>query len=200
MEEFKEGNNYQDAFYNLDKSQSRVTYMNRKDEEALYYEAENYYVSSLALKHSLNFNILLPKQGTDYQKVLSDKEALNIMYNIKNLRIGNYGEIIYNIPKFEDRCKYDLVEILPKLGVDDIFSAQTADLSPMGAYGCFVGKAIHEAGIKVDNKGVEAAAYTIIEVDKSAMPDNILKLDHPFAYSISDSNGLPLFVGVINKL
>ena len=70
----------------------------------------------------------------------------------------------------------------------------------MGAGGCYVSKAIHEAGIKVDNKGVEAAAYTIIEVARSSMPGAVMTLDHPFAYSITDSSGLPLFVGVVNKL
>ena len=200
VDEFPEKNNYEGTFYNLDKTQSKVTYMNRTAEQARYYKAEDYYISSLPLKHSLDFNILLPKQGTDYQNVLSNKEALNQMLNFKNLRLGNYGEVIYNVPKFEDRCKYDLAQILPNLGVDDIFNPSLADLSPMGAYGCYVGKAIHEAGIKVDNKGVEAAAYTIIEVPKSAMPGAVLTLDHPFAYSISDSSGLPLFVGVANKL
>ena len=126
------------------------------------------------------------------------KRALNELLDY--LKDGNYGEVTYIVPKFEDRQKYDLVEILPSLGVDDIFIPNIADLSQMGAGGCFVGKAIHEAGIKVDNKGVEAAAYTIIEVDK-AMPTGItMYLDHPFAYSISESNGLPLFVGVVNKL
>ena len=200
VKEFDVKNNFDGNFANLDKSQSKVTYMNRTDDEALYYEGDNYYISSLALKHDLNFNILLPKKGTDYAKVLTDKTALNNLYNFKNLRIGNYGEVTYIVPKFESREKYDLVEILPSLGVDDIFIPNIADLSPMGAGGCFVGKAIHEAGIKVDNKGVEAAAYTIIEVDK-AMPTGItMYLDHPFAYSISESNGLPLFVGVVNKL
>lgn len=201
VKEFPENNNHEGTFYNLDKSQSKATYMNRTAENALYYETDNYYVSSLPLKHSLNFNILLPKTGSDYQKVLNDKEALNYMYNFKNLRIGNYSEIIYNVPKFEDRRKYDLTNIMPTLGVNDIFSSDLADLSAMGAAGCYVGKAIHEAGIKVDNKGVEAAAYTIIEVDKSSVGNNVvLSLNHPFAYSICDSNGLPLFVGVINKL
>ena len=200
VDEFPLENNYESSFFNLDKSETRVTYMNRTDKEALYYEADEYYVSSLALKHNLNFNILLPKGQRDYQKILTDKLALSQMYNIKNLRIGTYDEVIYNVPKFEDRCKYDLTQILPKLGVNDIFIPTVADLSPMGAGGCYVGKAIHEAGIKLDNKGVEAAAYTIIEVDKAIGHNVVLSLNRPFAYSICDNNGLPLFVGVVNKL
>lgn len=200
VNEFPEQSNFTANFNNLDKTLSSVTFMSRSAEESLYYEADDYYVSSLPLKHGLDFNILCPKKGRDYTKILSNSSALNIMYNFKILRIGNYGEVTYIVPKFEDRCKYNLITILPKLGVDDIFNPATADLSPMGAYGCYVGKAIHEAGIKVDNKGVEAAAYTIIEVQKGVMPGAVLNLDHPFAYSISASNGLPLFVGVINKL
>ena len=200
VNEFPEKSNYSGNFYNLDNTRSTVTYMTRTDEEARYYEADDYYVSSLSLKHNLNFNILLPKSGTDYQKILSNEEALNQMYNFNNLRLGQVDKVIYSVPKFEDRCKYDLVNILPNLGVKDIFDSNKADLSAMGAGGCYVGKAIHEAGIKVDNKGVEAAAYTIIEVDKSIGRDVTLTLNHPFAYCISERNGLPLFVGVVNEL
>ena len=200
VDEFPETGNHEGTFNNLDKSQSKVTYMNRTAEQAHYYKADDYYISSLPLKHSLNFNILLPKEGTDYQKVLTNKEALSQMYNFTNLQLGNYGEVIYSVPKFEDRCKYNLADILPTLGVNDIFRPGLADLSPMGAGGCYVSKAIHEAGIKVDNKGVEAAAYTIIEVARSSMPGAVMTLDHPFAYCISDRSGLPLFVGVVNKL
>lgn len=200
IDEFPVENNYQGSFNNLDKSQSTATFMNRTVQEARYYKADDYYVSSLPLKHSLSFNFLLPKQGVDYQKVLTNKEALNQMYNFNNLRLGSSGEVVYNIPKFENRCKYDLTTILPDLGVDDIFDPVLADLSPMGALGSYVSNAIHEAGIKVDNKGVEAAAYTIIVVEKAMPPNLVLSLDHPFAYSICDSYGLPLFVGVVNKL
>ncbi len=200
VDEFPETGNHEGIFNNLDKSQSKVTFMGRTAEQAHYYKADDYYISSLPLKHSLNFNILLPKEGADYQKVLTNKEALSQMYNFNNLQLGNYGEVIYSVPRFEDRCKYNLVDILPNLGVNDIFKPGLADLSPMGAGGCYVSKAIHEAGIKVDNKGVEAAAYTIIEVARSSMPGAVLTLDHPFAYCISDSSGLPLFVGVVNKL
>ena len=63
---------------------------------------------------------------------------------------------------------------------------------------------MHEAGIKVDNAGTEAAAYTIIVVDKATSVDDepIINfvLDHPFAYSITTSEGLPLFVGTTYNL
>ena len=199
VNEFPERNNYEGTFYNLDKTTSQVTYMNRSDEQGRYYKGENYVISTLALKHGLNFNILLPNKDADAKAVLSSKDALNNMFNFNNLRLGVYGNTVYTVPKFEGRSKYDLIEILPNLGVRDIFGTK-ADLSPIGADGLYVSKAIHEAGIKVDNKGVEAAAYTIIEVEKGvAAPDVEITLNHPFAYSISDSNGLPLFVGVINK-
>ena len=200
VNEFPEKNNYEFTFNNLDKSTSTVTYMTKTVQDAHYYQGDDYLISSLPLKHFLDFNILLPKEGTDYQKVLTNKEAFNQMYNFKNIKLGKTGEVIYTIPKFEDRCKYDLTTILPNLGVNDIFKLGVADLSPMGAGGCYVDKAIHEAGIKVDNKGVEAAAYTIIEVARMASNEIILNLNHPFAYSITDSHGLPLFVGVVNKL
>ena len=138
VKEFDVKNNFDGNFANLDKSTSKVTYMNRTDEGALYYETDNYCISSLALKHGLNFNILLPKKSADYQKVLSDKAALNNMYNFKNLRIGNYGQVNYIVPKFEDRQKYDLVGILPSLTSCSSHTSLTLSLKVSGRFFSFI--------------------------------------------------------------
>ncbi|MBQ7244115.1 MAG: serpin family protein, partial [Bacilli bacterium] len=68
----------------------------------------------------------------------------------------------------------------------------------------FISKAIHEARVDVNKDGIEAAAYTIIEMDDESAPVGpvlekwVIKLDRPFHYGIMDSLGYPLFLGTVN--
>ena len=198
VEEFDVAMNRNMTFNNIDKTTKQMTFMSKVVEEGYYIEGENYLVSSLPLLHDLSFNMLLPNEGEDYAKVLSSEEALNAMYNVSNGIGCEQCKIHYIIPKFENKAKYDLNELLPKMGVSKIFTPGLADLTGIGG-GLYVAKSLHEAGIKVDNAGTEAAAYTIIVVDKAgpSEPEKIISFvcDRPFAYSITTSEGLPLFVG-----
>ena len=196
VNEFPKENNYTNTFYNLDGKESRATYMSQET-DAFYTEYDDYAISSLSFKKGMSLNILLPDLNTDYQAVLTDQEALtNLSYfPMDDTRRIQKSE--YIIPQFKTKLTYDLRTILPKMGVNDIFNPLLADLSRMGAYGCYVGKAKHGVGIEVNNEGAEAAAYTIIEVDKS-MPRRFV-VNHPFAYTITNSDGLILFSGVVTN-
>ena len=67
----------------------------------------------------------------------------------------------------------------------------------------YVERSRHEAGIEVNNDGTEAAAYTVIEVDEKAVayPEDRVNFicNRPFTYLINTSDGLPLFMGTVNK-
>ena len=57
--------------------------------------------------------------------------------------------------------------------------------------------------MKVDEKGVEAAAYTVMMAAGSAMPPDEevdFVLNRPFLFVITSSHRLPLFAGVVNQL
>ena len=60
-----------------------------------------------------------------------------------------------------------------------------------------------ETFIALDEKGVEAAAYTEIQMRETAMlepPEQLtLELNRPFLYVISDGAGTPLFVGIVRN-
>ena len=54
----------------------------------------------------------------------------------------------------------------------------------------------------MDEKGVTAAAYTVMAVCGTGMPmgDEIdFVLDRPFLFAITGGDGLPLFVGIVNQ-
>ena len=64
-------------------------------------------------------------------------------------------------------------------------------------------QAKHAARVKIDEDGCEAAAYTVLGVEATAMlgPEEEIDftLDEPFVFAITGIDGLPLFVGLVNQ-
>lgn len=77
-----------------------------------------------------------------------------------------------------------------------------ADFSGMtGNRDLFIGAVLHDAFIKVDEKGTEAAAATAVVMEdltfaKGPNKQNIFRADHPFIFLIEESStGNILFLG-----
>ena len=98
-----------------------------------------------------------------------------------------------SMPKFEMRVSYDLVPRLEGLGVTDVFDPVLADLSGISD-GLFVDTAVHDAYVRVDEKGTEAAAVTAVALTESA-PERFVA-DRPFVFIIQDG-GTILFMGMV---
>lgn len=66
----------------------------------------------------------------------------------------------------------------------------------------FLSKADHAARVAIDEEGVTAAAYTVMMMAGTAAPpeeEMDFVLDRPFLFAITGADGLPLFVGVVNR-
>ena len=101
------------------------------------------------------------------------------------------------LPKFEFDTKYTLNENLKALGMPTAFSSK-ADFSGMdGRKDLFISQVIHQAYVKVDEKGTEAAAATAVGLGATAArPTKIFIADHPFIFIIQEKEtGNILFMG-----
>jgi serpin B len=91
------------------------------------------------------------------------------------------------------------VPLLEALGMVDAFDPAVADFSPMtGQPELFVSDVIHEAFIKVDEAGTEAAAATAVVMRlRGALGESIeLEIDRPFLFALQDrETGEVLFIG-----
>lgn len=102
------------------------------------------------------------------------------------------------LPKFEFDTKYSMENTLSALGMPTAFNQDLADFSGMTtSERLFISQVIHQAYVKVDEKGTEAAAATAIMVaGSSAGPRNIFMADHPFIFIIQERDtGNILFLG-----
>jgi serpin B len=103
------------------------------------------------------------------------------------------------LPKFEIDTKYSLVEPLSALGMHTAFG-EAADFSGMtGKRELFISKIVHQAYVKVDEKGTEAAAATAVIINLTAIPERkVFRADHPFIFIIQEiETGNILFIGRI---
>jgi serpin B len=103
------------------------------------------------------------------------------------------------LPKFEFRFKASVADLLAAMGMPTAFVPDLADFSGMTlAENLFIADVIHEAFIKVDEEGTEAAAATAAVMGATAAPADPIRLtvDRPFLFSLYDrATGQILFLG-----
>ncbi len=151
--------------------------------------------------------VLLPKQGEAYDR--DTGEMITYDYTLEDIELtysnleewkGQMRETkldSISLPKFEFDTKYTMNNALSNLGMPTAFSGG-ADFSGMTeAEQLFISSVIHQAYVKVDEKGTEAAAATAVIMEvTSAMPSNVFNVDHPFIFIIQErETGNILFMG-----
>ncbi|MCK5321605.1 serpin family protein [Candidatus Pacearchaeota archaeon] len=187
-----------------------MMYMKNEKTEFNYADVENLQILELPYKgEEISMLVLLPKQGEDYdyetgemvtaEYTLEDIElSLEKLNEYKNQMQETKLEVIY-LPKFEFDSKYFMKETLSSLGMPTAFKDDGgADFSGMdGTRNLFIDKVIHQAYIKVDEKGTEAAAATAVVMGfTSAGPRTVFRADHPFIFIIQEKGtGNILFLG-----
>ena len=104
------------------------------------------------------------------------------------------------LPRFTFEDKLDLKEQLSALGMPTAFGG--ADFSGMTDAGSlFISKVIHQAFIKVNEEGSEAAAATAVIMNEVAAPiTKVFRADQPFIFAIQENEtGAILFMGTVNN-
>lgn len=110
-----------------------------------------------------------------------------------------------SMPRFEvSPAAVELRDVLVRLGVVDAFDVDKADFtgivkSTAPDERLSISSVVHKAFVKVDEKGTEAAAATVVAMGVGAgmpAPPKVVRVDHPFLYAIMDkATGLMLFLG-----
>ena len=151
----------------------------------------------------LSMLIVMPKSGTFTRFERSmDTAALNGVAGALHKHLVELA-----LPTFSGRSALGLVAVLKKMGVTDAFDKDRADLYGISAYPrsdpfgrLYISAVLHQAFIKVAEKGTEAAAATAIvdsgTIGGSDVPIVRATIDHPFLWFIRDRvTGTILFMG-----
>jgi len=108
------------------------------------------------------------------------------------------------LPRLDAAYQASLKEALGRLGMGIAFDPVAADFGRMiqgaGPGDAFIGDVLHQAVLKVDEAGTEAAAVTSVEVRLTSLPVRrfSFRADRPFLFVIrDDESGMILFAGAI---
>ena len=205
QDEFYEDRNTQDTFH-APSGDITATFMHRSQSGTVYY-GDGFMATGISLQNSGTMWLLKPDEGVTPEDILQSDEALAFL-----LANGSWSQtqdvvVDLSLPKFDVSSDLDLVESLKQLGVTDVFDPDIADFTPLSPRAeedeIYVSQAKHAARVKIDEEGVEAAAYTVLMMEATAMepPKEIVEftLDEPFVFAVTGVDGLPLFVGAVNQ-
>lgn len=190
---------------------TQMMHMDPDKTEFNYAELEKLQILELPYKgENISMLILLPKQGETYD--YENEEVIVYNYTIGDIELSAEKLNEYkaqmeetkldsiSVPKFEFDTKYFMKEVLSAIGMHSAFSSD-ADFSGIdGTRNLFISQVIHQAYVKVDEEGTEAAAATAVGMVESAMPRNlnIFNADHPFVFIIQEKEtGAILFLGKV---
>ncbi|XP_014363628.2 antichymotrypsin-2 isoform X1 [Papilio machaon] len=130
------------------------------------------------------FYIILPNDVVGITELLdkvkdssSLEKALSSLYE---------REVEAYIPKFKIETTTNLKEILPEIGVKDIFDASKANLSKLitNQNDLYISDATQKAFIEINEEGAEAAAANAFIITESYTEPMIFAANRPFVFAI----------------
>lgn len=204
-DEFAEAKTKEDVFH-ADSEDVSCDFMHKEKASKTYYWGDKFSAVSEPLENSGDMWFLLPDEGTSIDDLLNDSQAMEFLMSSNREEWENkkYCLVNLSVPKFDVSSQFDLGDGLKALGVTDVFDYNVSDFSPMTTdpLPIYVSEANHAGRVKIDEKGVIAAAFTVMMMDAGAAmpPDEVVDfvLDRPFLFAVTGSDGLPLFVGIVN--
>ena len=176
-------------------------------ENVSYYQDDDYSIISLPLRRydstQLEFIAVMPNSELQ-EFVTGDNFTSSLKEELSKITTENNKIVIVKIPRFEFETKLDLVEDLKTMGLKEVFDPQNANLTKIGDTGLYVSDILHKAKIEFSERGIKAAAATVITVKDNAMampePKERIEItfDKPFIFIIRDKETQEVwFVGTV---
>ena len=201
-----------DGIFHAPSGDVTCTFMNKKEMQTNYYWAKDFGAINLNMKDGSQMWLLLPDEDKTTDDVLSSSELKSMLFGYpseEEYTNKKYVKVNLKLPKFDIRSGGDLKADLQAMGVTDVFDPQTADFSGTLSghtnfenFSPYISAVNQATRVAIDEKGVTAAAYTVIEVDgaAAAIEEEIdFTLDRPFLFVIESRDGVPLFTGIVNR-
>lgn len=202
MTPFDPRDTFESRFYLSKRKWTMVPMMSLEDLTTPYFRDEALSCTVVELKYTGNASALfiLPDLGK-----MEEVEAMLLPETLKrwkdSLQMQKIDELY--LPKFHISSDFCLEDVLPQLGIREVFSRQ-ADLSGItGSKNLMVSQVVHKALLDVAEVGTEAAAATgvkIVPVSAKLGEQIILNFNRPFLVTIFDGNAdVILFLGRLVK-
>lgn len=200
--EFNEDMNYTEVFH-APSGDLEAEYM-YTERSMDYFSGEGWGAVRLSLRGGNSMWFILPDEGVSVDTLLENEEVMRLM-STGEAGESEYARVYFSVPKFDIASQLDLIDGLKALGVTDVFDPTVSDFTPMATDTdeIYVSEVTHAARVRIDEEGVEAAAFTVLAPGDGAAAEPereiYFTLDRPFLFAISSRDDLPLFAGVVNQ-
>lgn len=169
-----------------------------------YYKGDNY-TACLKYLTTGTMYMFLPDEGCSPEEIIASGEAADFLMKERDDDRWHHALLSLYLPKFDFTSDTELIKTLNELGVNDVFSSEKSDFTPiMGEDSDLpvkISKVIHSVRVKTDENGFEGAAYTMMDMVAGAVLMDLeefeIKLDRPFVFAVCVRD-CPVFVGIVN--
>lgn len=214
---FKAHNTHDGTFTNKDGSETTAKMMSAIFKNKIaYFEDDKYKGIELPYKKDANGNttaamyLIMPKNraALDIADAWAKESSVYKEAFIKNLKESPVfdGKADILLPKFELDIENKIVDNLKAMGLRLAFSNDAEFFGIIDGVPLKIDDVKHQAKIRIDETGTEAAAVTEMTMLATAampMPEKIVEFhaDRPFLFVIRDiESDIDLFTGTVNKL
>ena len=169
------------------------------DTDLEYKITKDFACLSLPLDNGGRMTFMLPNEDKTLSEVMSDEYARTALRYMPFCNDSGKGMVF--IPKFDITQKNDLVGMAKSLGIEEIFNPDSDVFTDLSKdFDCmFIKTFFQMINVSIDENGVEGSSITGAEGSYKGEVDDkkIFRFDRPFAYSIFNSSGIPVFMGTV---
>ena len=198
-------------FINSDNSVTEKQFLSGNYSAGLAYEDENVRSFTSTTFDGFSLRFIVPKGNKTIDEVFT-KENLSKIRNAKVVTRSDDDKVLYQtrciFPEFTAESNEELTKFYQSRGVNTLFDSR-CDMSNILAkdedtkVAC--SSITHIAKLKVEPKGIEGAAVTVMIFDKSSYEPRETKyfdfvVDRSFGFEITNRYGVSLFTGIVNKI
>lgn len=175
------------------------------------WESDGYTTFYTKTLNGYKIKFILPEDGRSVGDIFT-AENLAVVNGVTDYgAVDEENKIIYHtrclFPEYETSYDKDIADILKKdFGVNKLFDAQACDFSPFTESAAYCQNVRHVNMLKVNKKGIEGAAVTVIPSNGSPGPGEYTDVyqdfvvDRAFGFILTDYSDTVVFSGVVNGL
>lgn len=205
-EEFKEEKNTEDIFHGA-KGDATEVFMNKTFAYCPYFWSDHFGAVALNLEDGSRMWLFLPDEGIAPEQIVEEVHTFLQAHPYRyDSGYANQKDLQVNLsmPKFDICADLNLRQALEEMGITNIFDVNEADFTPILTQKDegYISDVKHATRVAIDEKGVTAAAFTLILRAGGAPPpveEIDFVLDRPFLFCVESQDDLPLFTGIVNE-
>ena len=184
-----------------------VPFLNGTNEAGKPFETETFRHFFLQTRSGYRLKFLVPQDGHTAEEIFTE-DNLRLVAEMEDYHASDEDCDYYTrclFPKFEAKYNEQIEQVLENMGIRLLFKPQGCDLSTLSDDPLlYFEKVQHAVKLKVDEKGVEGAAVTVMAGIEGEIPRKKVYsdffVDRAFGFILTDRSGATLFSGIVRDV